>query len=114
MQEHLSNLQEVFHHLREAGLKLKPSKCVSFQRLVKYLGHVVSREGVAADQAKVKKVATWPIPNATKEVQSLLGIASYYHRFIQDFAEIAKSLQQLAERAAPSSALLSAKLHLRR
>ena len=100
-QEHLSNLREVFHRLREAGLKLKPCKYSFFQLSVKYLGHVVSREGVAADPDKIKKVATWPTPNSTKEVQSFLGFASYYRRFIQDFAEIAKPLHRLTERGVP-------------
>ena len=47
--EHLKNLQMVFERLRQAGLKLKPSKCAFFQREVRYLGHVVSKEGIATD-----------------------------------------------------------------
>ena len=100
-QEHLRNLQEVLQRLREAGLKLKPSKCIFFQSSVKYLGHVVSREGVMADPDKVRKVATWPVPTSTKETQSFLGFASYYRRFIRDFAEIAKPLHRLTEKTAP-------------
>ncbi len=65
---------------------------------MKYLGHVVSREGVTADPDKIKKVATWPAPSSTKEVQSFLGFASYYRRFIQGFAEIAKPLHRLTKR----------------
>ena len=100
-QDHLCNLQEVFQRLREAGLKLKPAKCTFLRQSVKYLGHIISREGVQADPSKIEKVVTWPNPNSTKEVQRFLGFASYYCRFIQDFAEIAKLLHQLTERAAP-------------
>jgi len=56
---------------------------------------------VAVDPDKIKKVATWPTPNSTKEVQSFLGFASYYSRFIQDFAEMAKPLHRLTERGVP-------------
>ena len=100
-QEHLDNLRSVFCRLREAGLKLKPCKCVFFRKSVKYLGHVVSRDGVSADPDKTKKVATWPIPNSIKEVQKFLGFASYYRRFIQDFAKIAKPLHRLTEGSTP-------------
>jgi len=53
---HVSQLREVFDRLRVAGLKLKPSKCVLLQREVKYLGHVVGRDGVATDPEKVRAV----------------------------------------------------------
>ena len=96
--EHLRNLQKVLQRLQEAGLKLKPSKCIFFQSSVKYLRHVVSREGVMADLDKVRKVATWPVSTS---MQSFLGFASYYRWFIQDFAEIAKPLHWLTEKTAP-------------
>ena len=97
--DHLRNLQAVFQRLRDAGLRLKSSKCAFFQPKVQYLGHVISEEGVAADPTKIEKVATWPIPLSTREVQRFLGFASYYRRFIRDFAQIAKPLHRLTERA---------------
>ena len=96
--DHLLNLAAVFDRLRDAGLKLKPSKCAFFRRQVQYLGHVISREGVAADPTKIEKVANWPTPTSTREVQQFLGFASYYRRFIRDFAQIAKPLHRLTER----------------
>lgn len=86
---HLDNLRTVFDRLRAAELKLKPPKCNFFQQKVQYLGHVVSRDGVTPDPAKVEKVATWPTPTTTKEVQQFLGLASYYRKFIQNFVELA-------------------------
>ena len=56
--DHLRNLQSVFQRLRDAGLRLKSSKCAFFQPKVQYLGHVISEEGVAADPTKIEKVAT--------------------------------------------------------
>ena len=55
--DHLRRLGRVFHKLREHGLKLEAAKCQFFQRPVKYLGHVVSSEGVATDPAKTEAVA---------------------------------------------------------
>lgn len=96
--EHLENLKTVFHRLREAGLKVKPSKCAFFQHRVHYLGHVISEEGVAADPEKIEKVASWPVPESTRDVQQFLGFAGYYLRFIHGFARVAKPLHKLTER----------------
>ena len=96
--EHLSNLESVFRRLREAGLCLKPSKCSLFRHKVQYLGHVISREGIAADPTKIEKVATWIAPHSKREIQKFLGFASYYRRFIKDFAQIAKPLHAPADR----------------
>ena len=57
---HLERLEEVFTRLQKAGLKLKPSKCHLFQEEVKYLGHIVSRNGISTDPEKVEAVAEWP------------------------------------------------------
>ena len=98
--DHLCKLAAVFERLRKAGLKLKPSKCAFFQREVQYLGHIISREGVATDPKKTEKVKSWPIPTSTKEVQQFLGFASYYRRFIKGFSEVARPLHLLTERGA--------------
>ena len=96
--EHLDNLGLVFNRLREAGLKLKPSKCFVCQKQVKYLGHVVSPDGIATDMTKTEKVANWPIPTHRREVQQFLGLVSYYRRFIKSFATLAKPLYRLTEK----------------
>ena len=96
--EHLKNLEAVFQRLRQAGLKIKPSKCTFFQHEVNYLGHVVSQHGVSADPKKVDKVAAWPTPKSTKEVQQFLGFAGYYRRFVKSFADIARPLHRLTEK----------------
>eukprot|EP00731_Ephydatia_muelleri_P006907 Em0003g1155a len=96
--EHLSNLGSVFSRIRDAGLKIKPEKCSFLKEKVKYLGHIVSKEGIAADPEKTATVKTWPTPTRTKEVQQFLGLANYYRRFIKDFAQIAKPLHKLTER----------------
>ena len=99
-EEHLRNLKEVFQCLREAGLRLKPSKRNLCLEEVEFLGHIVSAKGVCTDPKKTEKVAKWPAPTSKKKVQQFLGLANYYRRFVKDFASIAKPLHRLTERTA--------------
>ena len=77
-----------------AGLKLKPKKCVLCSRKVLYLGHVISEKGssISTDPEKVAAVQNWREPCNISEVRSFLSICGYYRRFIEKFAEIAKSI----------------------
>ena len=99
-EDHLMNLSEVFKHLKEAGLKLKPSKCDLCLEQVNFLGHIISAEGVQTDPEKTEKVAQWPKPSSKREVQHFLGLASYYRRFVKNFATISKPLHRLTEKTA--------------
>lgn len=94
--DHLKRLERVFQKLREHGLKIEAEKCQFFQSHVKYLGHVVSSEGVATDPAKTEAVSKWPTPRTLRDLRSFLGFASYYRRFVPGFAQTAAPLHQLA------------------
>ena len=96
--DHLHNLSLVLDRLRGAGLKLKPSKCDVCKKQVTYLGHIVSTDGVATDPAKTDRVKHWPNPTCKRQIQQFLGLASYYRRFINGFATIAKPLHHLTEK----------------
>ena len=93
------NLRTVFSLLREANLKLKAKKCSLFKTEVSFLGHVVSSNGVSCDPAKVDCVKNWPRPLNVSEIRSFLGFASYYRRFIPDFATIAEPLTNLTRKS---------------
>ena len=73
----LSNLQQVFERLKQAGLKVHPSKFQFLQREVTFLGHVISPNGISPDPSKTCKVEQWPIPSSRVEVQQFLGLANY-------------------------------------
>lgn len=85
--EHLSCLDEVLSKLCAANLKVKLSKCNLFSTQVKYLGHIISAEGIRADPVKVENVREWPGPKNLTEVKSFVGLASNYWRFVKGFAD---------------------------
>jgi hypothetical protein len=94
----LDGLREIFIWLRMSGLKLNAKKCHIFQKKVAFLGHIVSKEGVSTDPAKVDAVTEWPIPKNQREVRSFIGLASYYRRYVRNFTAIAKPLNILMEK----------------
>ena len=93
--EHLNHLQRVLERFRIAGMKLSPKKCHMFQERVSYVGHTVSSEGVEANDDKILKIKTWPVPCNVDEVRTFLGFTGYYRRFVKDYAKIARPLNDL-------------------
>ena len=98
VKESIDRLREVLTRFRNAGLKLKPSKCHLFQSKVNYLGHVVSSEGIHTDPDKVEAIRDWPTPITKTQVRSFLGTTGYYRRFVLDYAKIAQPLHKVAEK----------------
>lgn len=100
-EDKLRCLGEVFGRLRTANLKLRPEKCFFFQKKVTFLGHVVSSEGVLPDPGNIAKVRDWPTPRNVTEVRAFLGLASYYRRFVKNFARVAQPLSFLTNKGVP-------------
>ena len=73
LEEHLLTLRAVFEKLKQAGLKLKPSKGELFRQELIYLDHVVSKNGIQTDPKKVEAIHKWPVPTNMTEVRSFLG-----------------------------------------
>lgn len=93
--EHVADIEQILLRLRAAGLKLKTTKCQFLKREVKYLGHIVSADGVRPDPEKIECVKNFPEPQSVREVRGFLGLIGYYRRHIPDFAKIAKPLTAL-------------------
>lgn len=81
-QQHLERLEMVLGCLQQYHLKLKLQKCHLFQTEAKYLGCIISAEGVATDPEKIS-VVQWRRPSNVTELHSFLGFASYYRRFVE-------------------------------
>jgi len=81
-EEHTRNLYNVLDRLRQAGLRLKRSKCMFFQKSLEYLGHVISKEGIRPTDERVKSVLEAPAPQNKQQLQSFLGLMTYNAKFL--------------------------------
>ncbi|KAG1946284.1 interleukin-1 receptor accessory protein-like 1-A [Pimephales promelas] len=95
LEDHEARLTKVLNRLKEYGLKLSPEKCKFFQSSVRYLGHVVSEQGVETDPEKIAALKTWPVPQHLKELKAFLGFCGYYRKFIKGYSNIMKPLNDL-------------------
>ena len=91
-------VEEVLKRLEENNLFVKPEKCKWKVREVEFLEVMIGPKGVEMQRKKVKGVLNWPAPRNIKEVQTFLGLANYYRRFIKDFAKIAAPLHMLVRK----------------
>lgn len=93
--EHLERLRVVFSRIREARLTLKTTKCRFAMEEIKVLGHIVTNNNIQPDPEKLAAVSNFPPLTTKKQVQRFLGLCSYYRKFIENFAQIAKPLYTL-------------------
>ncbi|GKA13255.1 putative nucleotidyltransferase, ribonuclease H [Tanacetum coccineum] len=96
--EHSEHLKIILDLLRKEKLYAKFSKCDFWLESVQFLGHVINREGVHVDPAKIEAVKNWPVPKSPTEVRQFMGLAGYYRRFIEGFSLIAKPLTKLTQK----------------
>jgi hypothetical protein len=91
-EEHLRHLRLVFEKLREYRLQAKFSKCKFLQQELKFLGHVLTEEGVKPDAAKIQTLLDWQFPSTALGLSQFLGLAVYFRKFIPNFSRVAAPL----------------------
>jgi len=98
-EEHLEALRKVLQALQSHGVKLRPEKCELFRQEVRYVGRLVSAEGVKIDPRDLEAVRTLTNkrPQTVGEVRKLTGFLGYYRSYIQDFSRIAKPIYELLQ-----------------
>ncbi|KAG9186916.1 hypothetical protein G6011_01003 [Alternaria panax] len=98
LEEHVEHVKKVLRKLREYKLYLQPGKCEFHVKETEFLGFIVSTEGVKMNPKKISAVQEWPTPKTVKDVQSFLGFANYYRKFIKDYSKITVPLSEITKK----------------
>ncbi|KAJ9567011.1 hypothetical protein OSB04_002977 [Centaurea solstitialis] len=97
-EDHEQHLRSILELLKAEELYAKFSKCEFWIREVHFLGHVVNKEGIHVDPAKIEAIKKWEAPKTPTEIRQFLGLAGYYRRFIANFSKIAQPLTALTQK----------------
>lgn len=98
LEHHLIVLKKVFRLLVDNKLNLRIDKCKFMFTSIEYLGYFINSEGIRPTNSGIEAVANFPIPQSIKSVQSFVGLCSYFRKFIEGFAIIAKPLYDLLKK----------------
>jgi transposase InsO family protein len=98
---HVEHLGQVFERVREANLTLNLRKCEFANAKLDFLGHSLSLNTVQPRQQKVNALLSFPPPRNKKQVQSLLGLAGYYRKFLPHYADLTLPLTKLLKNNVP-------------
>ena len=101
LKEHIQKVKKVFKALQEAIIRLRPDKCKFHVKTVKFLGSIITTDGIQMDDEKVKAIREWLEPRNLKEVQAFLGFANFYQRFIQGYSQICTPLTKMIKKEQP-------------
>ena len=105
-EEHHEHLHKVLQRLQEHQLYVKGSKCQFFTDTIEYLGHIIGPDGVKPNSDLIKAIQNFPQPETLKQMQSFLGLANYYCKFVKDFSKIATPLTKALQNASNSRPII--------
>ena len=97
-EDHEEHLRVVLQILREHQLYVKLSKCQFWLDSVAFLGHVILAEEISVDPQKIESIVNWKPPTNVTEIQSFLGLARYYRKFVEGFSKLATPLTKLTRK----------------
>jgi hypothetical protein len=88
LKEHKRHVRLVLERLQTAGLYLKPSKCEFHVQTISSLGYIITPEGIHMDPAKVDSILSWPTRTCVLDIQTFIGFANFYRRFVKSYSRI--------------------------
>ena len=94
-EQHLQDSQSVFERVRQSNISLKATKCMSASDKVDFLGYKLLHKGIKPQKQLTEAINSFHCPESKREVKQLLNLAGVYRHFIQDFANISRSLNKL-------------------
>src|SRR6266498_2956325 len=100
-EEHIKHVQAVLQKIREANLKLKPSKCKWFEQELTFVGHKIGINGIRPDPRNIEKIKNAQVPSNTTQLKRFLGLAQYYRQYVKDYADTAGPLYDMLKDDAP-------------
>jgi len=93
--EHLQRVNNVFEKIKQSGLRINPEKCQFLVEKTKFLGYIISKDGIETDKSKIDAISKFQSPSCIKHLRSFLGLTNYYRKFIKDYTRYAKVLEGL-------------------
>ncbi|XP_040164697.1 uncharacterized protein K02A2.6-like [Anopheles arabiensis] len=97
-ESHLKNLRAVLIRIEEFGFKLRAEKCSFLKPQIRYLGHLLDRQGIRPDPAKIEAILKMPAPTQLSEVRSYLGAINYYGKFVFQMRDLRYPLDLLLKK----------------
>ena len=100
-QQHLDTLRALFERIREAKMKIRPTKCYFGYSEIGFTGHDLADGELRTQEDKVEKIRKFVPPKTKKQLRSFLGTTGFYRKFIPNYAEKAKPLTDLTSKGHP-------------
>ena len=100
-EEHIKHVRAVLQKIREANLKLKPTKCKWFEQELTFVGHVIGINGIRPDPRNIEKIKDAQVPSNITQLRGFLGLAQYYHQYVKDYADVAGPMYDMLNNDAP-------------
>ncbi|KAH9263788.1 hypothetical protein BASA83_012767 [Batrachochytrium salamandrivorans] len=103
LEDHKEHVRQVLQVLKDNNLFCKAEKCHFYQTEIKYLGYIISPNGVSMDPSKISAVQDWPVPKKVRELQVFLGFTNFYRALVSGYSDITCHLTKLLKKDIPFS-----------